>query len=348
MLPNVSLIIPARNEEKVIEKCIESLLQLDYPHDKLEIIVAIDGSTDKTLEICRNYSEKIRIIESPPKKCKAEALNNIIPKTKGEIVGIYDADCIVEKNCVRNAVKLFLDKEVVAVSGTLKSYNKKENMITRALAIETCMVSYTEHFLQERGLNSIFYGKNSFIRKEILEKLGGFDATSFSEDAELTVRLRRLNYKIRFEPKAITWHEEPPTIRSFLNQRSRWARGIIRVLKKRQDNSIRDIISYVLHGTYFYFPPFITILTLMFLLGLFLNMPLTLYMPLIILFSFNMYIFIISHLFYRESIKNLLFLPVFFVLSNLHIPILLKAWYDEYRRKEIKWYKANRSGRVLM
>ena len=124
MLPTVSLIVPARNEEKNIRNCIESLLNLDYPKDKLEIIVSIDGSVDKTLEICKEYEPKIKVIESYPKKCKAEAINEVLPITKGEIIGIFDADCIVDKDCLKNIVKNFSKSNISGVCGAIKTYNK--------------------------------------------------------------------------------------------------------------------------------------------------------------------------------------------------------------------------------
>jgi cellulose synthase/poly-beta-1,6-N-acetylglucosamine synthase-like glycosyltransferase len=120
MLPSISLIVPAKNEEKVIGKCLDSLLDLDYPRKKLEIIVSVDGSTDNTVKICRKYGRRIKVIESEPKSCKAAALNEVIPKARGEIIGIYDADCIVDRNCLKEVAKNFENNETAGVCGNLK------------------------------------------------------------------------------------------------------------------------------------------------------------------------------------------------------------------------------------
>jgi len=344
MLPRISLIIPARNEEAVIGNCIESLLKLDYPKNKLEIIVAVDGSTDRTLEICKSYEPRIKVKESTPKKCKAGVLNEVIPSTKGEIIGIYDADCIVEKNCLKKAIKHFSDKDVAGVSCALKSSNKNQNLLTRTLSIETCLMSFSEHFLHSRGANSIFFGRNMFIRKSVLEKVGKFDETLYMEDGELNIKLRRLGYNIAFEPHAIAWTEEPSNIKSFISQRKRWSRGFIRLTKKYPYSSFRNFISDTIHGIHFYISPLSLISTVLLVVLLFFNLPLIFISPLIALFLFNFYLIVGSRLFFKESLKDLLLLPLFFIIDNLFIVIMIKSLYDEKINKEMKWFRADRSG----
>jgi len=347
MLPDISLLVPARNEEKVIGNCIDSLLNLDYPKNKLEIIVSIDGSTDKTLEICKKYGNKVKVIESNPKNCKAEALNEVISIAKGDVIGIYDADCIVKRDSLKKVAKHFSNKDIAGVSCALKSSNKNQNILTRTLSIETCFMSFAEHFLHSKGINSIFFGRNMFIRKSILEKIGKFDETTYMEDGELNIKLRRLGYKIVFEPKAIAWTEEPSSIKSFIRQRRRWSRGFIRLTKKYPYESFRNFISDTLHGIPFYISPLgvISIISLIFLL--FFNLPLIFISPLLALFLFYFYLLVRSRLFFKESLKDLILVPLFFIIDNLFIVIMLKSWYDEKTNKEMKWFRADRSGLVL-
>ncbi|NIM47040.1 MAG: glycosyltransferase [Candidatus Aenigmarchaeota archaeon] len=342
MLPSVSAIVPAKNEEKVIENCIKSLLNSNYPKDKLEIIVSIDGSTDKTLEICKKYEPRIKVIESKPKKCKAEALNEVLHIANGEIVAIYDADCIVDKNCLKKAVKHFSDKKIAAVAGTIRSYNKNKSLVARAISLETSFTSFIEYFLSSLGANTHFLGKNIFIRKKILEKISGFDTFTFIEDIEMSIRMKKYNYKTVFEPHAITWQEEPISIKSFLKQRLRWARGTVRLIKFKRRRGLRNILSDGMHGIYFYFPPFGLITATILAIVFYLQLPYIIVLPFLGLFIFNMILLIYSRIFFKESLRDLLALPVWFILSNIHLFLIIKSWIDENKNKEFMWYRVER------
>ncbi len=349
MLPTVSVVIPARNEEKVIKNCIESLLKSNYPKKKLEIVALTDRTnTDKTLEICKKYEPRIKVIVTKPTKSKAEAINIVLPKLKGEIMAIYDADCIVEKNCIKNAVKRFSDKEVIGVRGTIKSYNKKQNIITRALAIETSIISFTEHFLQNFGEDTLYYGKNTFIRRKILINMKGFDPKCFAEDNELAVRLRKHNHKIVFEPKAITWHEEPINLKSFFKQRTRWARGTFNISKKYNNKlSFKEKFFMAIHGIYLFITLFFSILLILLPIFLIFNASIILLVPFLLIIIAYIYFPIRSHAFYKEPLRDILFLPVFFVLSIFQLIIFIKSFFDENANKKIEWFRADRSGRVF-
>lgn len=344
MLPTVSIVVPARNEEKVIGNCLDSLSSIDYPKGKLEIVVLIDGSEDKTEEIAKKY-KGVKVIVSDPKSCKGEAINSVLDLLKGEIIGIYDADCIIEKDCIKNAVKHFSNKKTIAVCGSLKSYNKDQNLITKALSIETCLSSFIEHLFQKNGSRPLFMGKNSFIRKEVLKNIGGFDTVSLLEDADLTFKLRKYKYRVVFEPTAVTWHEEPSSVKSFMKQRLRWARGII-ILKKKY-KSTKDFINLGFHGVYFYSTPMTLFLITLFFIFMYFNIHFIFFIPFLALILLNVYIFIKSHLFYKKPVKDLLFLPIFFILTLLQIFIFFKAWYYNILGKDLEWYKSDRTGLIL-
>ncbi|MFH1474009.1 MAG: glycosyltransferase family 2 protein [Candidatus Aenigmatarchaeota archaeon] len=336
MLPTVSLIVPARNEEKVIGKCVRSLLNLDYPRDKLELIVAIDGSKDRTLEICKSFGRRVRVIKSCPKTCKGDALNNVIPKAKGEIIGIYDADCIVDKNCLKHAVKHFSDKKIAGVCGNLKSHNKEQGMIARSLALETSFISFIEYFLNSLGANTHFFGKNMFIRKNVLMDVGCFDTETFVEDVEMSIKLKKYGYKTVFEPNAIAWNEEPPSFRAFFKQRIRWARGAAKLLKYKRRHG-KEFLSDAMHGIYFYVPPFGLITATVLAIVMQFGLPFFLILPFIVLFMFNMVLLVYSRIKFKEPMGDLLYLPVWFVLSNVHLVLLLKGLLDEKMEKSVSW-----------
>ena len=336
MLPSISLIVPARNEEKVIGKCLSSLTKLDYPRGKLEIIVAIDGSSDRTAKISRSYGRRVRVIESTPKSCKAEALNEVIPKAKGEIIGIYDADCIVDKNCLKQVAKNFENKETAGVCGNLKSYNTKESIIAGALALETGFISFVECFLNEHGANTHFFGKNMFIRKNVLRKIGMFDTQTFIEDAEMSIKMKKYKYKTVFEPNALAWHEEPKTLKAFVKQRVRWVRGTIKLFKYKRRGG-KDFLSDAMHGIYFYLPPSFLITATVLAVFIHFGLPLFLTAPLLGAFLFNMLLLLYSRYHFHESFKDLLYLPVWFVLSNLHLVLIVKCMIDEKMGRPVLW-----------
>ena len=340
MLPNISIIVPAKNEEKVIKNCIESLLNLDYPKDKLEVLVSIDGSTDRTLEICKKYEPKIRIIKSKPKKCKAEALNEVIPLTKGEIIGIFDADCIVDNNCLKYIAESFADKKVCGVSGVVRSVNCR-TIISKTISLETNLTSFLEYTLSKIGANPHFFGKNMFIRKDVLEKIGGFGTYSFIEDIELSLKMKRLKYKVSFQPKAIAWQEEPSNILSYIKQRERWCRGILRLRRVEIKKSVKNRLSDLMHTIPYYISPFNLIIGTLYLISNFLNHFSIFRLPLLLLLTLNIFLIILSSV-YHKSIRNLLYLPIWFVLSNIEVIIFFKSFLDEELGKEMEWFRADR------
>ena len=337
MLPTVSLIVPARNEEEYIENCIKSILNSNYPKDKLEVIVAIDGSKDKTLEICKKFEPKIKIFESKPKRCKAETLNEVWPKAKGEIIAIFDADCVLDKNCLIEAVKNFSKENVDGVSGTIKTYNK-EQFFPRIISLETTFTSFIEYVLSKFGANPHFLGKNMFIRKNVLEEIGGFDEFSFLEDIELSLRMKRNRYKVVFESKAITWQNETKNFRFFFNQRKRWARGTFRIKKLKMQNSIKSWLSDLMHAIPYYISPFGLMVLTILIIAFYLSSPIIFILPLLLFFFFNLGLIVYSRIFYKENFKDLVLFPLWFLLTNFYTFFIVpKAYIEEKRNKEMKW-----------
>ncbi|MFH0929289.1 MAG: glycosyltransferase family 2 protein [Candidatus Aenigmatarchaeota archaeon] len=332
----MSLIVPARNEEKVVGNCLKSLLDLKYPKNRLEIIVAIDGSKDRTEKICKSFGSRVKVIKSSPKTCKGDALNSVIPKAKGEIIGIYDADCIVDKNCLKKVAKRFENKDIAGVCGNLKSHNKNQSIIARSLALETSFISFIEYFLNSKGANTHFFGKNMFIRKDVLMKVGCFDTQTFVEDIEMSLKLKDRGYKTVFEPEAIAWNEEPPSFKAFFKQRIRWARGSVRMLKYKRRSGIK-FLSDLMHGVYFYVPPFGLMTATILAVFMYFGLPLFLTAPLLGLFLFTMAFLVYSRIKFKEPLIDLIYLPVWFLLSNVHLFLLFKGFVDEKLNKSVSW-----------
>ncbi|MGQ9507361.1 MAG: glycosyltransferase [Candidatus Bathycorpusculaceae bacterium] len=113
------MIVPVRNEEKVIGRLLDALFRLNYLKNKMEIIVVEDGSTDNTLDICMKYSKEhagnLKILRKPFSNGKPSALNYGIQHAKGEIVAIFDADNLPDSNILINVGKYFEEGKVAAV-----------------------------------------------------------------------------------------------------------------------------------------------------------------------------------------------------------------------------------------
>nr|MDO8045967.1 glycosyltransferase family 2 protein [Candidatus Baldrarchaeota archaeon] len=231
-----SIIVPVKNEEKVIGRLLDALLRLRYPKDKMEIIIVEDGSTDRTPDICKIYAEKnnglIKVLHKSISNGKPSALNYGIKHASGEVIAVFDADSVPEPDTLINVCKYFEDPQVIAVQGRILSINQDENMLTKLISYEEA-VSY-EAYLRGKDVLELFVhlkGSCQFIRADILKKIGGFNEV-LSEDMELSVRLAEKGYHIRYAPDVRSWQENPSSLRRLFRQRIRWFRGTIDVAIK--------------------------------------------------------------------------------------------------------------------
>ena len=231
-LPVVSIIVPAKNEERVIGRLLRSLLNLDYPSSKLEILVVDDNSTDRTGEVCeeivRRYPDRVRVFRRNECSTKASALNFGLMHAKGELVATFDADSLPEADAVLNVVKYFDDPKVAGVQGTIFCSNSDENMLTRFLSLERA-IQY-EVYQNGKDCLGLFVSLNGtcqFIRGSVLREVGGWNEDSLAEDMELSLRLVENDYKVRYASDVKTYEETPNHINGVVKQRTRWFRGNI-------------------------------------------------------------------------------------------------------------------------
>lgn len=344
MLPGVTVIIPARNEEVVIGKCLEHLLLADYPKDKMEIIVAANGCTDKTVRIAKKYerkSPKVRVIDLGQKGSLAAAVNAVLPYAKNEIISVTAADFFVEPQSIRKAVKHFEQPDVIGVGGVLKPSNKDMNWMTKALAIERYFISFWEWFCNRLGRNA---GAGSwgysFIRKNVLTELGGFDETSMVEDAVMVMKLRRLYRacRVAFEPKAIAWTNEPHNFTAFWRQCYRGVRGVLNVPKISSDRPIRDKLCDYTHSLPYLSMPFGVVVGTVFAVTWLLNLHWLVVLPLFALFCFNLGLIVWSRFFFKQPLRELIWLPVWFLFANIVAYVIVpKVVFDELFKKAFTW-----------
>jgi len=223
----ISVIIPTMNAERFISKSIESFLKQDIK-EKYEIIV-VDSSTDRTSEIVSKY--KVKVIKQK-KLGPAAARNFGVKKARGDIVVFVDADCIVPKTWLRKLTEPFSDKEITAVAGAYKIWNK-ESSIARFLQYEI----EQRYERMKNATNIDFVGSyNCAYRKKIFTKFGGFDEKMIQgEDPDLSFRISK-KHKIVFQPSAYVYHMHVEDLISFSKkkfQRAYWKAFLFKRHKRK-------------------------------------------------------------------------------------------------------------------
>jgi cellulose synthase/poly-beta-1,6-N-acetylglucosamine synthase-like glycosyltransferase len=236
LLPFFSIVVPVKNEERVIDRLLASLSTLNYPQNKREIIIIEDGSTDKTSDICMKYAQEnanVQILNKPLSNGKPSALNFGLAQAKGDIVAIFDADNVPAQDALMAVVEYFEDPKVAAVQGRTMSINSKQNMLTQFISYEEAV--WCEAYLRGKDTLNLFVhlkGSCQFIRRNVLEQLQGFDEAVLSEDMEISARLLENDYKIRYASDVVAWQESPSNLQTLFKQRTRWFRGTMEVAFK--------------------------------------------------------------------------------------------------------------------
>lgn len=235
-LPKISLIVPVKNEAKVIGRLIEGFRRVRYPRDKLELIFVEDGSTDGTYELLLKYKEldpRIRVIHlKENKEGKPRALNEGIKYATGELLALMDADCVPEPDLFLKAAYEYRKGRKVLV-GHYKVINAGESFLTRLSVFEEFLWRFMSIGRMRLGLSVPLTGSFSFVDRELVLKAGGW-RPSLAEDVELGVRLLKMGFKGYFLD-GFVWLETPKTIHAFVKQRVRWYRGYMETALKHLD-----------------------------------------------------------------------------------------------------------------
>jgi len=248
--PQVAVLIPAYNEEKVIERTIQGALDSDYPN--LRVIVIDDGSKDRTLEVTRTAfrvevaSGRVLIL-TKPNGGKAAALNYGLDHIGDAklFVGI-DADTIIAPDAVSRLVTHFLNPKVAAVAGNAKVGNRV-NLWTRWQALEyITSQNFERRALNTMGAVSVVPGAIGAWRVSAVRQAGQFHVDTVAEDADLTMALLREGYRVEYEDLALAFTEAPTNARSLMRQRFRWSFGILQsVWKHRSVFARKGVLGWI-------------------------------------------------------------------------------------------------------
>lgn len=232
--PMVSIIIPVRNEAGLLKSCLESISNLDYPKDRIEVIIADGMSTDDTVNTAKQLGARVVLNE---KKTVSPGRNVAFKLAKGEIIAFTDADCIVDKNWIINSVRYFEDDKVACVGGpNLTPYG--EGYFGKAVGFVFNQGIFSAGSIHARELKEVkevrsIPGCNAIYKKDALEKVMPIDETLLTcDDTELNQRLIDKGYKLLYTPDVFVWHYRRPNPKRLFRQMYRYAIGRLQVGKK--------------------------------------------------------------------------------------------------------------------
>ena len=225
--PTVTVIVPCFNEETTIPKTIFSLLRLDYPKDKLDIIIVDDGSVDGTLRALHRFKNNSRVrVYSKPNGGKHTALNYGLQYVESELVGCLDADSFVEPGTLKTILKYFNDSETMAVTPAVRVY-KPRTVIELIQKVEYTWGIFYRKMLHFLGAIFVTPGPFTIYRTEVFRKIGDYRHAHLTEDLELALRMQTNHLKIVNAHNAYVHTVVPKTLRSLYKQRLRWTYGFL-------------------------------------------------------------------------------------------------------------------------
>ena len=229
--PKVSVVVAGRNEAAIIELCIRSLLELEYP--ELEIIVVDDASTDETFAIASKYARRglIRAIqnrETVGRTGRPSASNLGMRLANGEFIVSLDADTTFDRGLIDHLIAPFADPRIGVVAGNVLARNSEKNLVTRLQTLEYVTgIDMYKRWTSMIGSTLQASGAIGAFRRAALLDIGGWDP-ELAEDCDLSMRMVKSGWRIAFAHKAVSLTNVPETLRALIAQRTRWDRGGLR------------------------------------------------------------------------------------------------------------------------
>ncbi len=229
--PPVAIIVPVWNEETTVAGTLDSLLALDYPLEKLSLIVVNDGSTDGTARALEAYASDPRItLLTKENGGKYSAMNLGIEHAQGaELVGFLDADSFVAPDSLKEIVAAFSTQEIVAVTASM-SIHEPTTFLQRMQYAEYSLGIILRHVFASMNGLYVTPGPFSFYRRSIFATLGLFKHAYLTEDMEMAMRIQRAGYAIGNALRARVYTKGPATFERLVKQRVRWTTGFMRNL----------------------------------------------------------------------------------------------------------------------
>ena len=233
--PMVTIVVPAHNEDVVIAQTTRAILDMNYPHDKVELLLFADNCEDTTyqemlkVKAMPEYATRdITITDRKGTGGKAGVLNDALKMAKGEYICVYDADAMPEKNALYFLVKKVLEdpERHVASFGRNKTRNANQNFLTRCINQEIVVTQRIQHV----GMWHMFKigripGTNFIINTEFVKSIGGWRNGALTEDTDISFKIMQSGKLIALAYNSEAFQQEPETVKSYYMQRKRWAKG---------------------------------------------------------------------------------------------------------------------------
>ncbi|MGY1809838.1 glycosyltransferase [Blastococcus sp. SYSU D00669] len=229
--PPVAVFVGCKNEELVVDGMVTALLALDYPADRLTLVVVDDGSDDRTGEILDRRAAadaRLKVLHRRPGAGggKSGALNDALAGVDAEVVLVFDADHEPDPYVLRRLVRHFRDPSVGAVMGRCIIRNGHESTMATTVFVDFL----SGYLVNEYGRQAMFElpaygGANCAVRMSTLRELGGWNPHTVTEDTDLTLRVLLRGERVRYDVSAVDYEEAVISARRFWTQRYRWARG---------------------------------------------------------------------------------------------------------------------------
>jgi len=342
----ISIIVPVKNEERTIGKCLESIINQSYK--KIEVIVVEDGSNDKSYDICKKYEsidERIKCYHRDLSNGKPSALNFGLERAHGSIIAVFDADSVLDKDNVLNALTIIKTENLDALQGENIVIDKK-GFIPKSSKIDQIMMSFSLEGREKLGLFKPLNGSNQYIRRDLLKELGPWSEIHLTEDLEFAMRANFNDKKVAYS-KLVRCEQHPPsTVRAFIKQRKRWFRGYYQILfgkKNFKYNSKGLDAGFILLSPLVFALMFYSGIALIFL-ALFYGNSLPLHSYLFIiglgLLLLNIAGFTIISL---RNIKYLIYMPIFYVYWAITSAISIYSLALELFKAKRVWEKTDKA-----
>ncbi len=358
-LPKFSIVIPAKNEEAVVARCLEGLLRQDYPRARMEVIVVEGGSNDATRDIClefaRRFPSVVRVLSQATSTGKPAALNFALPHITGDIVGVFDADSLPERDVLQKIASNFQDPIVMAVQGRTNSLNEEKNILTEVAAMEER--AWLQSMVNGREKLNLFVpltGSCQFVRRRILDEMRGWAEDCLAEDVELSLRLVEENLLVKYDSEVCSRQETPSSLRSLIKQRTRWYRGYMEAALK-YGRLLRNPRMKTIDAEVSLMGPFVMVLCL----ASYLNWALSMFIPMetiglfpnlstlaVILTSVTLFSMGTALAFMEKptKVRNLIWIPFIYAYWFLQTVIASWALLQMVLRRRRAWQKTAKDG----
>lgn len=348
--PSVTIIVPAYNEEVVIERALQSIIELDYP--ALSVIVVNDASKDSTATLVRTFlkthklqTSHIRFINLQRNRGKGGALNAALKKVTSELTMILDADCVISSESLSTVASHFNDPQItgVAMHVRLKGTWRLLDIVQR---IEFIIGHRHKKYYSAANAEFTVSGQGSTYRTQTLRSVGGFHEGMMTEDIDVALRVAGKGNKahvITYASDALLTTEPVPTLRDLYKQRYRWKIGTLQALYKHQHLLFNQDTGFTKSLTILRLPQAILGETLLLLEPLFVSLFIytalsqnTIYVFLGIWLTQAVYNILVIMMDEQEPLKERLMLaslspllvPFFYSVTLMNVALVIKCLYE--------------------